>query len=232
MDLSDEHLFRSSLHNLQSVRSFLFLLAAIFGGSLARGEVSSQLKGHRFLTLNTVVRIQQIEVTRDTRHGEDESSVHSPAEARIFREAIEKAWPGAKLITQGEFGLLWREHFKNNDALDYRFVQSGSGIRASQEKLKIRWFMNRDFRLALLAGETGWETEKVIDFTRYDLPAQEPADPEPGKHSRNWSLMNRINQKGTRPQDQPVPLSALAVEDRALIRKHYPELLPAEGAGR
>ena len=28
----------------------------------------------------------------------------------------------------------------------------------------------------------------------YDIPAKEPADPEPGKNSRNWSLMNRINQ--------------------------------------
>jgi hypothetical protein len=64
----------------------------------------------------------------------------------------------------------------------------------------------------------------VIDFTRYDLPAKEPADPEPGGHSRNWSLMNRINQKGTRPQDKPVPLESLDEDDRALIRRHYPEL--------
>ena len=67
--------------------------------------------------------------------------------------------------------------------------------------------------------------EKVIDFTRYDLPATEPADPEPGKHSRNWSLMNRINQKGTRPQDQPIPLAGLTEEERTLIRSHYPELI-------
>lgn len=47
--------------------------------------------GHRFLTLNTIVRVRQIEVTCDTAHGPDESSVHTPAEARVFREAIEKA---------------------------------------------------------------------------------------------------------------------------------------------
>ncbi|MCE3016644.1 MAG: hypothetical protein LW870_12355, partial [Pirellula sp.] len=29
------------------------------------------LVGHRFLTLNTVVRVRQIEVTRDTAHGPD-----------------------------------------------------------------------------------------------------------------------------------------------------------------
>jgi hypothetical protein len=65
----------------------------------------------------------------------------------------------------------------------------------------------------------------VIDFTRYDLPAKEPADPEPGKHSRNWSLMGRLNQKGIRPQDQPVAIDELTAEEQAMIRRHYPTLL-------
>lgn len=55
------------------------------------------LIGHKFLTLNTVVRVRQIEVTRDTAHGPDESSVHTPQEARTFRETIESAWPGARI---------------------------------------------------------------------------------------------------------------------------------------
>ena len=57
----------------------------------------NELMGGRFLTLNTIVRVKQIEVTRDTSHGPDESEIHTPAEARIFREAIDKAWPGAKI---------------------------------------------------------------------------------------------------------------------------------------
>jgi hypothetical protein len=57
------------------------------------------------------------------------------------------------------------------------------------------------------------------------LPAQEPPDPTPDKPSRNWSVMNRINQKGTRPQDKPVRQMELPVEDQALIRLRYPELL-------
>ena len=48
----------------------------------------TEIMGQRFLTLNTVVRVRQIEVTRDTAHGPDESSVHTPAEARTFRETI------------------------------------------------------------------------------------------------------------------------------------------------
>jgi hypothetical protein len=55
------------------------------------------LMGNRFLTLNTIVRVRQIEVTRDQAHGPDESSVHTAAEARTFREAIEKAWPGGRI---------------------------------------------------------------------------------------------------------------------------------------
>jgi hypothetical protein len=149
----------------------------------------------------------------------------------LWLSETRKRWPDAQLVTQGEFGLLWREHFKNNDALDYRFVHAGSGIRASQEDLGIRWFMNRDFRLALLR-ESKDGPEKVIDFTRYDLPAREPADPEPGKHSRNWSLMNRINQKGTRPQDKPVALADLTEVEQALIGKHYPELLAPVAGGK
>lgn len=142
----------------------------------------------------------------------------------LWLTEIRKRWPDAKLITQGEFGELWRKNMKSNEKLDYQFLHRGSGIRASQEDLEIRWFMNRDFRLALLRNWKENDTPRVIDFTRYDLPAEEPADPEPGKQSRNWSLMNRINQKGTRPQDQPVPLNDLTIEEQSLIRRHYPEL--------
>ena len=56
-----------------------------------------QLIGQRFLTLNTIARVRQIEVTRDTAQGPDESIVHTTAEAKTFREAIETAWPGARI---------------------------------------------------------------------------------------------------------------------------------------
>lgn len=142
----------------------------------------------------------------------------------LWLTGIRQRWPDAKLITQGEFGELWRAQFKNNNQINYRFVHRGSGIRASEADKEIRWFMNKDFRLALLRNWKDDGPEKVIDFTRYDLPAKEPADPEPDSNSRNWSLMNRINQKGTRPQDEPIALSELTGEEQALIRRHYPEL--------
>jgi hypothetical protein len=142
----------------------------------------------------------------------------------LWLTGIRERWPDAKLITQGEFGELWRANFKNNETLDYQFTHRGCGIRASEADKEIRWFMNRDFRLALLRNWKKNDTPMVIDFTRYDLTAKEPADPEPGQQSRNWSLMNRINQKGTRPQDQPITIDALPEEDQAFIRRHYPAL--------
>jgi hypothetical protein len=63
------------------------------------------------------------------------------------------------------------------------------------------------------------DAPKVIDFTRYDLPAQKPQVLQ-----REWSLMNVINQKGTRPQDKPMPLSQLSSDDQHRIFARYPAL--------
>ena len=121
-----------------------------------------------------------------------------------------------RCITEGEFGEIFRKQNKDNKDLDYRFTQRGSGIGGSDKHLEIRWFMNRDFRLALLrdwtqkpdksvAGAGSTHNAKVIDFTRYDLKAEEP-------------------------QDKPVALSELPAEDQAIIRQRLPELFPPERA--
>jgi len=138
-----------------------------------------ELLGNRFFTFNSVVRVNQIETSRDV----------------------------------------------TNDDINYRFVQRGSGICGSDPDLEIRWFMNKDFRLALMRNWKTGEPEKVIDFTRYDLEAEEPPDPTPGEHTRNWSLMNRMNQKGVRPEDAPVPIGQLTAVEKALIARYYPELI-------
>lgn len=133
---------------------------------------------------------------------------------------IRERWPDVKFITQGEFGLIWREHYKSND-FDYRFEEKGSGIGGSDTDMEIMWYMNRDFRLAILRKAGMPETEKVIDYTRYNVPAKEPTE-----MTRRWSLMGEINQKQTRPQDKPVPITDLPASDRDLIKKHYPFLIP------
>jgi len=141
-------------------------------------------------------------------------AVHLECLTRWLR-AIRDRWPDATCLTQGEFGLLWRDHYQDNTPLEYRFEQRGTGIGGSDANMEIRWFMNRDFRLALLRDWQANEAPVVIDFTRYDIPAEEPAT-----LGRNWSLVNRINQKQRRSEDRPVPLAALSHKERDLIARH------------
>jgi len=136
-----------------------------------------------------------------------------------WTKRIRERWPSAECLTLGDFGNAFRAQFPNNENLRYRFVQRGTGVGGSEVPLEIRWFMCREFRLALLRSWRDKGPERVIDFTRYDLPAREPQD-----LTRSWSLMGRINQKRTRPQDEPVPFGSLAPDERALILKWFPEL--------
>ena len=135
---------------------------------------------------------------------------------------IRKRWPDTKFITQGEFGMLWREHYKDN-SFDYRFEAKGSGVGGSDYNKKIKWFMNKDFRLAIIRDWQTRDPEFVIDFTRYDVKAEEPKE-----MTRKWSLMGEINQKQTRPQDKPRIIRELPSEWKNIIGKRYPELISRE----
>ena len=79
--------------------------------------------------------------------------------------------------------------------------------------------MNQKFRLALLRDTDKDAEPMVIDFTRYDIPAAEPATPTPDSPVRNWSLVNRINQKRRRSEDQPIPIEELTDEEQELIER-------------
>ena len=122
-------------------------------------------------------------------------------------------------MTEGAFGLEWRKHTPNNDRLDYRFDAKGTGAPGSEKELEIEWWMNREFRLGMLKDWTKGGPAMVIDFTRYDLKAREPEGLQ-----REWSLMNVLNQKGTRAQDKPVRLGELSGESQRMIFARYPEL--------
>ncbi|HMA18457.1 MAG TPA: DUF3863 domain-containing protein, partial [Thermoanaerobaculia bacterium] len=61
------------------------------------GPQGLPLMGRRFLTLNTVIRVNQIEVARDRNEGVDERALHTPARVVAFREAVEKGFPGARI---------------------------------------------------------------------------------------------------------------------------------------
>ncbi len=120
-------------------------------------------------------------------------------------------------MTEGAFGLDWRKHTPTNASLNYRFDAKGTGAPGSEKELEIEWFMNREFRLALLHDWTKNSPPMAIDFTRYDLKAEEPHGLQ-----REWSLMNVLNQKGSRPQDKPIRLAQLSPEDQRRIYEQCP----------
>ena len=115
--------------------------------------------------------------------------------------------------------MKWRSHNPNNNSLNYRFEAKGTGAPGSEKDLEIWWFMNDEFRLALLQNWVNDGPHMVIDFTRYDLPAHEPDQPQ-----REWSLMNVLNQKQTRPQDKPIRLDQLSPANQHRIYTLYPQL--------
>jgi len=67
-------------------------------------NVAGGLRG-RFLTHMSVVRVNQIEVTRTRNLGEDESALNSPAHIRSRREAFARGWwnfPSASAVEMGD----------------------------------------------------------------------------------------------------------------------------------
>ena len=80
---------------------FSFLLVLILRFWSCQNEKAKEspvsLMGNRFLTFNCVIRVNQIEVSRDKNVGEDERSLHTPEKLVAFRNAIDKGFPGAKI---------------------------------------------------------------------------------------------------------------------------------------
>ena len=83
-------------------------------------------------------------------------------------------------------------------------------------------------------GKSEKEDIKKVDLRyrvadSYDLPASEPADASFEHPSRNWSLINRINQKHRRPEDAPIPFDSLTTEEKGIIRDKGLDLRPVKG---
>ena len=148
-----------------------------------------------------------------------ELSVGHDEDLTWWLQAVRDRWPDTKVVTEGEFGLEWRRNNRDNSQINYRFEESGTGAPGSEKELEIRWFMNQEFRLAFLRNWAQNSPPMVLDFTRYDLKADEPRGLE-----REWSLMNVLNQKGTRPQDKPILFGQLPAQDQSMIYARYPEM--------
>ena len=149
-----------------------------------------------------------------------EISIGHDEDLTWWLQAVHDRWPDTQVMTEGEFGLEWRKHNPNNDALNYRFDAKGTGAPGSEKNLEIQWFMNRRFPPRPAAG--------LADQQQHPWPSTSPATTclrtnRPGLQ-REWSLMNVLNQKGTRPQDKPTRLGKLPPENQHLIFAEYPQL--------
>lgn len=92
-------------------RTILVLFVVVILSSFCRAQKNDDdtFLGKRYLTLNTVVRVSQIEYTRDTDNGWDESSIHTLAYAKAFREAIVAGWPEARITWAFSWQALFSE---------------------------------------------------------------------------------------------------------------------------
>lgn len=67
-------------------------------------KVQKPLSGRRILTFNSVIRVNQIEVTRTQNEGVDEYDRHTPENITALRDAFAAGWPGAAMT----WALSWR----------------------------------------------------------------------------------------------------------------------------
>ena len=81
--------------------TFCLILVTVIGYSAGKDKTKPDntipLMGHRFLTFNALIRVNQIEVSRNKNVGEDERDLHTPLRVKAFRSAIEAAFPEAKI---------------------------------------------------------------------------------------------------------------------------------------
>ena len=148
-----------------------------------------------------------------------EVSVGHDKDLTWWLQNVRSRWPDTQVLTEGDFGLLWRQHNPNNNALNYRFTARGTGAPGSEKDLEIQWFMNQAFRLALLHN---WQTNSprlAIDFTRYDLPAHEPQTP-----TARVEPLQRPQSEGSPPAGQTHPAR------RPHPRRPAPHLRPLPAA--
>jgi hypothetical protein len=87
---------RSFLTCAMMAGSAALLSNPVFGADSDTASLP-RLKGNRFLTFNTVVRVNQIEVSRDRKAGEDEGTLHTLASVRQLRECFGRGFPGGRI---------------------------------------------------------------------------------------------------------------------------------------
>ncbi len=113
-------------------------------------------------------------------------------------QRIRDQWPDAVCPTLAGLAADFRAAFPDNTRLAYELHQQGDGIGAARQGHDITWYMNQAFRCGIEKDRRG--RAKIFDYTRYTVNYQEPTE----VGTRNWSILDKINQKQTRKQDRPV----------------------------
>ena len=73
--------------------------------------------GRRILTLNSIIRVNQIEVSRDRNEGVDEADRHTPENVAVLRRSFAAGWPGAPMT----WAFSWRALHDQRD--NYRQIR-------------------------------------------------------------------------------------------------------------
>src|SRR5579872_3758114 len=60
-----------------------------------------------------------------------EISIGHDEDLAWWLQAVRERWPETRVMTEGAFGLEWRKHTPNNDRLNYRFDEKGTGAPGS-----------------------------------------------------------------------------------------------------
>ena len=139
-------------------------------------------------------------------------------------QAVRDRWPDTQVIPEGEFGL-------NGESTRPVTTDSTTASMARHRRARLRKkSRNRVVHEPRVPSGAAARLDQnsppmAIDFTRYDLKAAGASGLQ-----REWSLMNVLNQKGTRPQDKPTCLQDLSPENRRLIFARYGNLSKIDAA--
>jgi hypothetical protein len=86
-------------------------------GAQAVPSADRPLEGRRILTFNSIIRVNQIEVSRTRNEGFDEADRHTPENVRALRAAFAAGWPGAPMT----WAFSWRALFDERE--NYRRIR-------------------------------------------------------------------------------------------------------------
>ena len=149
-----------------------------------------------------------------------EVSIGHDEDLTWWLQAVRERWPDTRVMTEGAFGLEWRKHTPNNDTLNYRF--DAKRHRRPRLRKGTRNPVVHESRVPPRAAARLDHNQRPHGHRLHPLRPQSRRSRT--TLQREWSLMNVLNQKGTRPQDKPTRVQDLSPENQHLIYSRYPDL--------